>query len=464
MKRMAPASSVWPGEATLPLKWSCLALLALCGLGASPVLAGGLFPKNVLVRVSLQSETTGLYLGPKYVPEARVLEVAEFDAVRLGGEGHLVSYIGNQIHFLDLGKVRATIRTLDGRSLRARILGVDDRLSLLFLKDESQPPPPGLHLSYETETTRFNLGKIVDNRLQVASPCVRKRVTREWLPLERLVVADLHPIPAGWRGATSVDLHGRWLGVIIEESRYTAGRRMATCELLPARVVLDALERIRKGTDRIAAGWLGVLLQQHEGKTAIKDVVADSPAERAGLLPGDVVVELDGHDFEDLAQLAGGIRWKGPSSVIRLTVRRGDGLERVRVALGRRRQPPKTGWKMVLPRAWNPGQELKEGIQIYRTPMPAILELGLTVAGLNPQLAAKFQSPTGGGLLITEVLEGSLAEEAGFRAGDVLYRVNGKEVGSITELQRCIEGSKGGTMTVQFVRDGEPQSHKIAVE
>ncbi len=417
--------------------------------------------REALVRVSLQSESSGLLFGDKYISQAKVLEVLEFDGVRVGDEGLVVTYVGSATHDLNLDAVRATLRTLDGLQGPAQVLGLDERLSLLFLRSDSEQA--GLQLSPDTEIRHFNLAKIVDNRLFLASACVQGRSRSSWLPSENLVVSGLSLVGAGWRGATSVDLKGRLLGIVTAAQAHQASNKLVNCELLPARLILDSLDQIQGGKRRIPAGWLGVFLEQEESTIRILGVVEGGPAEQVGLQAGDEILELDGRRFADVAELARAISWKGPGSESGLTIQREGSVRRLTATLGPRRHRHKSGWKMdVLPRLGSrePG---RAGVQVYRTPLPPLLDLGLHVDSLPPQLARKFKSPTGGGLLVTEVVESSAAQKAGFQAGDVLFRVNGKDIFSISDIERCLEGAESAVLEIQMVRDGTRLYRKLGL-
>lgn len=98
----------------------------------------------------------------------------------------------------------------------------------------------------------------------------------------------------------------------------------------------DEATRVRQGRD---AGALGVVLAQHDGRPTVRDVLPGSPAAKAGLLPGDVLVAIDGETTAGLDAAAAGAMLLGPpGSAVALELRREGGLLQrslVRIALRR---------------------------------------------------------------------------------------------------------------------------------
>ncbi len=448
--------------------WAALAVvLALCGghlvsaAGSGSAASGVWVPRDALVRVSLQTERQGVMVKGRFVADAKVLEVAEFDGVLLGREGLVVSFVGEYVHVLDLDAVRATLRTLEGRTTQARTLGVDERLSLLFLEQERGNATAGLRISRREAVEHFKMAKIVDNRLRLASPCVQSRSDRSWLPVEEWVVSGLRLTEPGWQGATCVDLEGDLLGIMVAAGRHRSSSRWARGELLPASRIAESLETIRGGVRRIPAGWLGVFLEPAPGGARVGELHEGGPGQRAGLVPGDVIEALDGNLFRDRMDLARALRWKGPGSASQLRVRRGTRVLDLLATLQTRTHRHQTAWEVVVDAGSGRGEPV---LEMHRTALPALVELGFDAVQLEPRQAAKRGSPTRGGLLVEGVAAGSSAQRAGFQPGDVIFRINGKDVFSLADVKSCLQTAGGGTLTIRLVRGGRVLSQKISLE
>lgn len=89
---------------------------------------------------------------------------------------------------------------------------------------------------------------------------------------------------------------------------------------------------------KIQAAYLGIDATVVADGIRIKEVAKDSPASRAGLLPKDVILSLDGANLTKAAELRSAIRAAGPGSAVRLRVKRDGGVSEIRAVLGSRMQ------------------------------------------------------------------------------------------------------------------------------
>jgi serine protease Do len=83
---------------------------------------------------------------------------------------------------------------------------------------------------------------------------------------------------------------------------------------------------------------------------------------------------------------------------------------------------------------------------------------GLMVENLTPQLADFFGAKNGQGVLVRSVDKGSRAEKAGFRAGDVIVRVNGETINDTGDFTRALHDRKENSVTVNVVREKKEQT------
>ncbi len=149
----------------------------------------------------------------------------------------------------------------------------------------------------------------------------------------------------------------------------------------------------------------------------------DSPADKAGLKVGDVVLEYNGERVEGMEQFGRMVHETPAGRKVTLQVSRGGTTLTFTAVIGSRTKYPQEGF-MVIPRLEMPPfhmPDIPEGFPAWRSGM-----LGIETEALNPQLADFFGVKQG--VLIRSVMNGSPAEKAGIKAGDVLTRVEEQDV------------------------------------
>jgi serine protease Do len=162
----------------------------------------------------------------------------------------------------------------------------------------------------------------------------------------------------------------------------------------------------------------------------VADVVKGGPAEKAGLKPGDIIVEFDRKEIKDSADL--------PSVVARVTPGTTAQLKVLR-----------EGKQLSLPITVG---ELKDN-EIAAAGQES--DMGLTVQPLTPDVAQSLGLERVEGLVISAVTPGSAADEAGLRSGDVITQVNRRPVKNLAEYNREISRAEKGKAVLFLVRRGE---------
>jgi serine protease Do len=214
---------------------------------------------------------------------------------------------------------------------------------------------------------------------------------------------------------------------------------------VPVNVAKEILPQLRD-TGKVVRGWLGVQIvpvTEDAAKTfgledrrgaAIVDVTEGSPADKAGLKPEDVVVGVDGRRVEDNNDLSSYVAGKAPGTSVNLRVLRQGAEQAITVRLG---TFPDEGDARVVAAAETRGQ------------------LGMTLRDMTAELAEHLELPRGSrGVVVTEVEPGEPADDAGLRQGDVILRVNGTRVESVTEFDRALEAVRGDGLARLLVRRG----------
>ena len=198
----------------------------------------------------------------------------------------------------------------------------------------------------------------------------------------------------------------------------------------------------------------------------IESVREGTPATRAGLQKGDVIIEFDGERARSARQFTRLVRETAPGRAVKMTVMR-DGAKRTLDVTPEARDsvlvqqfPHVTGDVFrALPREFNfrfdPQDFFNEGFGSPR-------RLGISVVPLSDQLAAYFGVKEG--VLVSEVTSGTPAATAGIQAGDVITTVNGRMVMSAADVVREVrEAGSGSTVDIGVTRNRKEMSVKVTL-
>jgi Do/DeqQ family serine protease len=235
-------------------------------------------------------------------------------------------------------------------------------------------------------------------------------------------------INPGNSGGALVDLGGRLIGIntaIFTRSGGSQGIGFA----IPVNMVRGVIASAQGGSHVVRRPWLGARLQAVTADIAeslnlkrpsgalVSAVAAKSPAARAGLRTGDLVVAVDGTPIEDANAFDYRFATKPIGGQAQLGVVRGGHELKVPVVL--ETAPDNAGDPTVIK---------------ARSPL-----LGATVASVSPALAEELRLDyTTQGVAVTEVADGSAAQSYGFQKGDLVLMVNNAKIETPQELVRAL--------------------------
>jgi membrane-associated protease RseP (regulator of RpoE activity) len=207
-------------------------------------------------------------------------------------------------------------------------------------------------------------------------------------------------------------------------------------------------------SDRVAP-----LKLKEERGVEITMVDQDAPAGKAGLKEHDVILEYNGTRVESEEELRRLIRETPPGRTITLGISRDGQPLQVKVTLGDRQKvwAKARTFNFVMPKIEVPEVpdiEVPSFDIVMRSYSPST---GIMIDNLTPQLGQYFGVPNGEGVLIRSVEKGSAAEQAGFKAGDVIVKVNDDNISDRTDWRRAIRGRKDGKLNVTVIRDKKEQ-------
>jgi S1-C subfamily serine protease len=187
----------------------------------------------------------------------------------------------------------------------------------------------------------------------------------------------------------------------------------------------------------------------YEGRgVLIRRVVEDSPAEKAGLLGGDILTHMDGKLLEDADDLSFFLGRKSPGERVALSWWRSGRSQQGSVELEARK-----------------GETID--VTVFGLPVASIsLEnrafLGVGTLAINTNLLEYFGVEQGHGVLVDAVVKGSPADLAGLQVGDVIVELAGREVDSPGRLRRLLQDQRpGNSVALLIVRQQRPLELRI---
>ncbi|GAB4484042.1 MAG: DegQ family serine endoprotease [Thermodesulfovibrionales bacterium] len=347
-------------------------------------------------------------------------------------------------------EIRVTL--FDKRSFKAKIIGVDTKTDMAIVKIDAQ----GLPAAQWGDSDKLQVGEFV---LAIGNPYgLSHTVTMGIISAvgrANVGIADYEDfiqtdaaINPGNSGGPLVNTKGELVGIntaIFSRSGGYQGIGFAVPSNM-ARLVMNQL--MEKG--KVTRGWLGVTIQELTPELAQKfglkdakgaligDLAKGSPAEKAGLKRGDVILEYNGKRVSDVGNLRNMVAQSRVGAEVQILILRGSKEYTVRVVIA---ELPKDMAESV------PGGSADE---------PSLDGLAsLTVIDLSREVARQLGlHKDEKGVVVARVEPGSSAEEVDIRKGDVIQEIDRKKVEGIADYNKISAGIKPGDTVLLFVNRG----------
>jgi len=228
-------------------------------------------------------------------------------------------------------------------------------------------------------------------------------------------------------------------------------------------------------------GWLGIELGEVTAEKAkdlklaavrgviVDDVEPDSPAAKTGIKEKDVITQYDGQPVEGTVQFRRLIRETPPGRYITFEISRGGSTQTISVQLGDRSAYFEKKMK----------GKMRDFGGAYSLSMPKVKEipdvpdvidartpvLGINAEDLTDQLGSYFGAPKNAGILVREVRPGTPADKAGLKAGDVIIKIEGKEVRTLADLRaRLRDKNNQASVNMGVLRKGSEIAVTVPIE
>jgi serine protease Do len=397
------------------------------------------------------------------------------------GSGFIVSkdgYVLTNNHVVD-GSDQVTVRLLDRREFKAKIVGTDPNTDLAVLKIEANnlvPAPLGSSAGARVGEWVLAVGNPLGDNLTftVTSGIISAKGRTLALPgqsdrsIQDFIQTDA-AINPGNSGGPLVSVRGEVIGVnsaIASQTGFYSGYGFAIPIDL-ARRVMDQI--IADG--RVHRSAMGVMVQNATANDAeyvglpdirgvlVQDFGEDSPAKKAGMAPGDIIVSVDGKPVEYVGQLQQQVAFRKAGDMVKVEVARKGG---VRKTLEVRLQEVTATRDVSKRDSDSSNDETGTGDEAATS----IGLLGLTVQPVDLDAARRFDlSPDQRGLLVTGVAPGgpSYGEvaEPGNGGPDIILEVEGKPVKSSTDLKQALKSYKADDIVTLRLYNTQAKSKRI---
>ena len=370
------------------------------------------------------------------------------------GSGFIISKDGEILtnnHVVE-GADSITVILSDKQQVKAKLIGADPETDIALLKidDGNNLPVVPLGDSDALEVGEwviaignpFGLSQTVT--VGVVSAKGRNQVGIN--DYENFIQTDA-AINPGNSGGPLLNIHGEVIG--INSALYTkTGGYMGIGFAIPINMV-KTVEAQLNAKGKVTRGWVGVAIQNVDENLAksfnlkkaegilISEVQHGSPAEKAGLKQGDVILRLNNTPLDDANDLRNQISLLPPGSKAGLQIIRDGKTQDIEITIGE--QPANFS-------------KLAKGGSADTT---GLNQFGLSMQNLSPELAEQFGYKQDQGVIIKGVEPGSTAALAGLKPGLLIEEVNRQRVHTLQELDTVLRNSKTSKRVLLRVQNGE---------
>jgi len=367
----------------------------------------------------------------------------EFETKSLGS-GVIINqegYIVTNNHVIE-GAKEILVTLANEKDYQAEVIGRDKKTDLALIKIDSKEDLPVAPLG---DSDRLQVGEwviAIGNPFGLAETVTVGIVSAKGRvigagPYDDFIQTDASINP-GNSGGPLFNFWGEVVG--INTAIIATGQGIGFA--IPINMAKEIVAQLKE-EGRVIRGWLGVVIQRVTSQLAksfdlkdergalVSQVFKDSPAERAGIKQGDIILEFDEKeikDFGDLSRIAASTR---PGKKIKVKVFR-------------------AGKTLTLEATVD---EMKEKTEVAKAPSEE--PLGITVQDITPEIARSLGLEEVSGVLVKQITPGSAAAEAGIRKGDVIQEVNRKPIKNVYSFGRAIEETKSQQTILFLIRRGE---------
>jgi serine protease Do len=362
------------------------------------------------------------------------------------GSGFIVSpdgFILTNNHVVEKAD-EVTVTLLDKGEFKAKVVGTDPKIDIALIKIDAKRKLNYVALG---DSDKLDVGEWV---VAIGNPFGLGHTVTAGIvgakgriigsgPYDDFIQTDASINP-GNSGGPLFNLQGEVVGINTAIVQGGQGIGFAT----PIQLAKSVLEQLKE-KGKVTRGWLGVYIQRLTPEAAenlglpgrqgalVSDVTSGGPAEKAGIRSGDVIVAFNGKEIRDEHELPQTVASTKPGKTVNVRLLRE----------GKEMTIPVTIAEME----GEPGKPA--GTQdLSKT-------LGLSVQDITPEIAQRFGIENTKGVIVTDVADGSQADEAGFNEGDIIRQINRRPVSGTAEFTKMAAALKADKTTLFLVERGD---------
>ncbi len=386
------------------------------------------------------------------------------------GSGFIIDKSGLIVtnnHVVD-GATKIKVKLPDGRSFDAKLIGTDAATDVALLRVTTDKPLPTVEFGNDRTLRVGDWVVAVGNPFGLSNTVtagivssIGRDLGNSEQPYTDFIQIDA-PINRGNSGGPTFDLRGQVIGMnsmIFSPSGGSVGIGFA----IPASTIKDVVAALQ-AHGRVARGWLGVQIQPvtpeiaaslnlKEPKGAlVASIVPDSPAARAGVRQGDVILAINGKEIADAHDLTRRVASLSAGKSAAFTVLRDGGRQNVAITIGAKKDT-------VVAANADPQDA---GAANFAATGKA---MGLGLTALSPEVRRAYNlDESVQGVVVTKVDPDSDAAEQGLQPGDVVVSVRNKAVHSPQDVEKSVaQAHSAGLKSVLLLVSSSGTSHFVAV-
>jgi len=370
------------------------------------------------------------------------------------GSGVIVSedgYIVTNNHVIEKSQ-EIKVLLSNKRDYKAKLIGADPKTDVAVIKIEAK----GLAALPWGDSNKLRVGEIV---FAIGNPFgLNQTVTMGVIGAvgrANVGIADYEDfiqtdaaINPGNSGGALINAKGELIGINTAIVSRTGGYQ-GIGFAVPSSMVKQVMESLIK-YKKVVRGWLGVSIQEVTSDLAeefgVKDlkgalvsgVMKGSPAEKAGIKQGDVILKFNGKDVEDTGHLRNMVSQSAIGTKVKVKLLRQKKEIEVEVSIA---ELPKKLGEAAAEEDAAESQEESNALS------------GITVRELTPELAKRFGAKEGdAGVVVVKIDAASKAFEAGIRQGDVVLQINQKDIATIEDYKKAVARLKAKERILLLIR------------